>query len=133
MIVYHPYQSIYFNILATNKVKNSFEIDYYGLAGSEFLKDMIVKNPKENLIKIAVASHTPLQRSLESLSEKEKNRFKIIGQEYANADYIFKNNISEVNSRFNRKYDVPKNFEKIEEYIIDGILVYEVFKSNKKK
>ena len=133
MIAYHPYQSIYFNILATNKVKNSYEIDYYGLAGSKFLNDMIAKNPKENIIKIAVASHTPLQRSLESLSKEESNKIRIIGQEYSNADYIFKNNISEVNSRFNHKYDVPKNFVKIEEYIIDGILIYEVFKSNKKK
>ena len=70
---------------------------------------------------------------MESLSKEESNKIRIIGQEYSNADYIFKNNISEVNSRFNHKYDVPKNFVKIEEYIIDGILIYEVFKSNKKK
>ena len=29
----------------------------------------------------------------------------IIGQEYRNADYIYKNNISEVNAKINKKYE----------------------------
>lgn len=132
MAEYHPYQSIYFNVLVPNKIKNSYEIDYYGLAGTRFLKKISSIKPKEKLIKIAVASHTPLQRSLEALNEMDKRTIKIVGQEYNSADYIFKNNISEINPKYNDKYDIPESFVKIEEYIVDGILLYEVYKSKEK-
>jgi hypothetical protein len=128
MNIYHPYQSVYFNFLVPDKIKNSFEIDYYGLGGVKFLNRIIAIEPNKKLIKIGVASHTPLQRSVEFLTQSEKDKFEIVGQEYHKADYIFKNNISEVNSRHNDKYDVPYNFVKIEEYIVDGILIYELFK-----
>jgi len=130
MNIYHPYQSVYFNFLVPDKIKNSFEIDYYGLGGARFLNRIIAMEPNKKLVKIGVASHTPLQRSVEFLKQSEKNKFEIVGQEYHEADYIFKNNISEVNSKYNDKYDVPYNFVKIEEYILDGILIYELFKLN---
>ena len=132
MSIYHPYQSIYFNFLVPDKIKNSFEIDYYGLGGTRFLNRIMSLEPKKKMIKIGVASHTPLQRSIEFLEKSEKNKFEIVGQNYGEADYIFKNNISEVNSRHNNKYDIPHNFVKIEEYIVDGILIYELYKINEK-
>ena len=70
------------------------------------------------MITVAVASHTPLHRSLEGLENKVRKRFNVVGQEYKYADYIFKNNISEVNSRINMKYNIPINFDKFEEFKI---------------
>ena len=55
----------------------------------------------------------------------------MIGQNYENADFIYKNNISEVNSRLNKKYDIPSNFVKIYELNINGIRIYEIFKNIK--
>ena len=57
-----------------------------------------------------------------------RKKFNVVGQEYKYADYIFKNNISEVNSRINMKYNIPVNFDKFEEFKINKILIYEVFK-----
>ena len=79
---------------------------------------------------MAVASHTPLHRGLEGISIDLKKRIRVVGQEYRQADYIFKNNNSEVNSRIIKKYQIPKNFSKIYELKIDKIIIYEVYKLN---
>jgi len=125
--IYHPFQSYYFNELSPNNIYEKYEIDYYGLAGKKFFL-FLHNSDKSDLINVAVASHTPLHRSLEGLDNKVRKRFNVVGQEYKYADYIFKNNISEVNSRINMKYNIPINFDKFEEFKINKILIYEVFK-----
>jgi hypothetical protein len=130
IIIFHPFQSLYFNELKTNEVHKKFEIDYHGLGGVKFFT-YIDKIDNSKIIKIAVASHTPLQRSLEGLDEAKRAKFIVIGQEYEDADYIFKNNISEVNPNLNKKYNIPKKFVKINEFKINKVLVYEIFKKIK--
>ena len=129
MITYHPYQGIYFNSFVPNHYKNKFEIDFHGISGVKFLKDILVLEKNKSTINIGVASFLPIQRSLELLDKSESKRIKIIGQEYKYADYIFKNNISEVDKNINNKYDIPNNFIKIDELVVDGALLYEVYKN----
>jgi hypothetical protein len=69
-----------------------------------------------------------LKRSKEFIDIELGKFINIVGQEYYKADYIYKNNISEVNSYLNKKYDIPNDFIKIEEFIIDGISIYEIYK-----
>ena len=126
---YHPFQSLYFNSFLSEKIKNSFEGDYHGISAKHFFQK-ISKIDKRNAIKIAVASHTPLHRGLEGISPNLKKRFEIVGQEYHSADYIYKNNISEVNSELNKKYEVPENFSKIYELKINKVKIYEIYKFN---
>ena len=114
------------NLLVT--IKNSFEGDYHGLSGKTFFK--LNSEGNDNLLKIAVASHTPLHRSLEGLDSSIRKKFNVIGQNYENADYIY-NNISEVNSRLNKKYNIPGNFVKVYELNIQGVKIYEIFKKLK--
>ena len=128
MIIYHPYQSLYFNNFLSSEKKNSFEGDYHGLATSKALQEIIKSNEEKKYINIAVGSHTPLQRGIEFLDPKDKIKIIIVGQEYKIADYIYKNNISEVDVNFNKKYLIPVNFKKINEYKIDGIILYEIYK-----
>ena len=130
LIKYHPYQSYYFTELISDNKKNSFEGDYYGLSGKHFflkLNSEYSEN-KEKKIKIAVASHTPLHRSLEGVKFDIRKKFEVIGQNYQNADFIYKNNISEVNSKLNKKYNIPVNFVKIFELNLNGVKIYEIFK-----
>ena len=54
----------------------------------------------------------------------------MVGQEYELAKYIYKNNISEVNSILNKKYEVPLNFSKVYEKKIGKLIIYEIFKKN---
>ena len=130
LVKYHPYQSYYFTELISDNKKNSFEGDYYGLSGKHFflkLNSEYSEN-KGKKIKIAVASHTPLHRSLEGLKFDIRKKFEVIGQNYQNADFIYKNNISEVNSKLNKKYNIPVNFVKIFELNLNGVKIYEIFK-----
>ena len=125
----HPYQSIYFNDLLTKKFKEGFEGDYYGLSSKHFF-EYLSKLDSRKKISIGVASHTPLQRGLEAISSKSKNKFEIVGQEYHLADYIFKNNISEIDPRLNNKYEIPKNFSMIYSHEVNRTKIYEIYKLN---
>ena len=63
------------------------------------------------------------------MDEDKRKKFKVIGQDYKNADFIYKNNNSEVNSNLNKKYNIPNNFDKIYELKINGIKLYEIYKN----
>tara|TARA_B100000586_G_C19819629_1_gene305756 strand:- start:173 stop:577 length:405 start_codon:yes stop_codon:yes gene_type:complete len=132
MITYHPYQGIYFNSFVPNHYKNKFETDFLGISGVKFLKDILILEKNKSTINVGVAAFLPIERSLELLNKNESKRIKIIGQEYKYADYIFKNNISEVDRNINNKYNIPNNFIKIDEFVIDGVLLYEIYKNTEK-
>lgn len=129
LIIFHPFQSIYFNNFLSKKFVNGFEGDYYGISTKHFFKKILEINDKDTIY-IAVASHTPIQRGLEAFSSEVQEKFVIVGQEYNQADYIYKNNISEVNIELNNKYNIPKNFIKIYEFRINKVIIYEIYKKN---
>jgi hypothetical protein len=131
LISYHPFQSYYFSELISDNKKNSFEGDYHGISGKHFFLKMSSSVTQNQNVKVAVASHTPLYRSLEGLDSKIRKNFQVVGQEYKIADYIYKNNIHEVNSNLNKKYNIPNNFVKIYELKVNGIKIYEIFKKIK--
>ncbi len=128
MIIYHPYQNLYFNSIFKKDVHNKFDVDYWGLSAKKFLNDILILEKNKYPIKIGVASFLPLERSLKILSKEDREKIIIVGQEYQNADYIYTAFISEVDINGNDKYKIPSNFTKIDEFILDGIRVYEVFK-----
>ena len=70
-------------------------------------------------------------RTGKTIIENKKERVTLVGQNYQKAEYIYTNHISEVDKRFNDKYDIPGNFFKLYEYKIDGTLLYTVYKKNK--
>ena len=128
MTIYHPYQNLYFNSFFNKEVHKKFEIDYWGLSGKKFLEDLLILEKNKNLIKIGVASFMPLERSINLLDKKERKKIAIVGQDYQNADYLYSNFISEVDKRYNDKYEIPSNFTKIDDLILDNIRIYEVYK-----
>ena len=122
---FHPYQGSFFNILAFDK--DGYEVDYWGLAGVKFLERLIDKNQNSKIIKIGVASYLPLERSIKMIDKNVRKKVRVVGQNYLEADYIFNNNISEVNKFNNNKYKVPNNFNLIENFSINGFLFYEIY------
>ena len=128
MIKYHPFQSLYFNQLIQKTKKKDFEIDYWGLAGNKFLKEILALEGSSKRINIGVASYIPLERSIKLLNDNEKKLINIVGQEYEKAKYIFNNNLSEVNKLKNQKYLIPTNFKKVSDYSINEFIVYEIYK-----
>ena len=69
LIMYHPYQSLYFNNFVNDKSKNLYEIDYQSLSRSEAIQD-IMNDSDEDIINIATASYTPLKNGLSILKKK---------------------------------------------------------------
>ena len=128
--LWHPFQGSYFNSLITNNKKNHFEVDYWGLSGVKFINHVLSLEDKKKEIKIGVSSYIPLERSLKMLKKDQAMRVKIVGQNYQKADYIFNNNMSEVNKFKNDKYLIPKNFKKIDEFYLNGFIIYELYKNN---
>ena len=128
IVRYHPFQSLYFNQLIQKTKKKDFEIDYWGLAGSKFLKEVLALENSKERINIGVASYIPLERSIKILNDNNKKLINIVGQEYGKAKYIFNNNLSEVNKLRNKKYLIPSNFKKISDYSINEFIVYEIYK-----
>ena len=78
-----------------------------------------------------MASWYPLHRSIKLLDKKDRKKINIVGQDFQKADYIYSNFISEVDKNINDKYKIPSDFTKISEFILDNIIVYEVFKKDK--
>ena len=70
-------------------------------------------------------TYPELQKMLE---DDKAKRLQMVGQDYKSADYIFNNNMSEVNKNKNKKYDIPINFKKINEFSINGFIIYELYK-----
>ena len=131
MTIYHPFQKIYFNNYFKEISHLNFEIDYDGLSGKKFLKEILVLEKDKNIINIGVASWLPLHRSIKLLDKKDRKKINIVGQEFQKADYIYTNFMSEVDKNINDKYKIPSNFTTISKFILDDITVYEVFKKNK--
>ena len=132
IFLYHPYQSYYFNFLVTDKIKNNVEVDYTGLSAIHFLNETIENEYRNKKIKIGVASWYPLWRMLELTNEKSEDKITIVGnKDFFYADYIYTNRISDVDTNYNKKYDIPPNFIKFKELIIDGAIIYEVYKRSK--
>ena len=130
MVVYHPYQNIYFNNFFNQSAHEKFEVDYWGLTGKKSLEDILLMEKDKSLIKVGVASYLPLERSIKLLDKKDRKRIKVIGQEFQSADYLYTNFISEVDKNLNDKYKVPSNFTSVSKFSLDNILVYEIFKKN---
>ena len=131
MIIYHPFQKIYFNNYFKEITHLNFDIDYDGLSGKKFLEEILVLEMNKNVINIGVASWYSLQRSIKLLNKEDRKKINIVGQDFLKADYIYSNFISEVDKNINDKYKIPSDFTKISEFILDNITVYEVYKKNK--
>ena len=128
LIQYHPFQGLYFNSLISKNYKNKFEVDYASISGKHAINWILNNNNHNKNINLAVSSWSPLNRSLETFDKIQKNSINIIGQNYNEADYIFTNNISEVDKLIHRKYDIPKKFYKTYTFQIDDVIIYEIFK-----
>ena len=130
MIIYHPYQNIYFNNFFNKNAHEKFEVDYWGLSGKKFLEYILVLEKNKKSIKIGTAAYLPLERSTKLLSEKDRKKILIIGQNFQDADYLYTNFISEVDKNSDDKYKIPYNFTKINEFVLNNTIIYQVFKKN---
>mgnify|MGYP007078946608 CR=1 FL=1 len=124
---YHPYQSLYFNNLINEKYVKKFQVDSPSLSRSDALR-FVAQDSQSKKIYIANTSWTPLHNGKDMLIEEDKKKFVFVGQEVELAEYIYTNNIYKSDEKFNKRYKIPSNFEKIVEYKKDNFEIYSIFK-----
>ena len=90
-----------------------------------------VLEKNSNNVSVGVASYLQLEKSKKLLEKHEREKIKIVGQEYEKADYIYTNFMSEVDKKYNDKYKIPETYSKISTFKLDNILIYELFKKNR--
>jgi len=92
MISSHPHQNVYFNYLAGNspeKIKERFELDYWGLSFKQGLEYLLRENPEQKQINVYV-EHWPGIANAQFLSELGRARINIV-EATKNADYLITN------------------------------------------
>ena len=127
LVKLHPYQYIYFNSVFEKKANKLFEIDYWGVSNKNSLENIVKSNLEKDKIIIGVASFTNLYLSKKMLPENLKNKLIISGQDYHNADFIFNNNIFEINPEFDNKYFIPIEYKKYQSLKKGNILINEFY------
>jgi hypothetical protein len=131
LFIFHPYQSLYFNSLINQKNYHNFPTDTPSISRSDALKFII--NDGKNLSKIFVAnaSWTPLYNGKDLLNASDKAKLVFVGQDYNKADYIYTNYNYEVDPKYNKKYNVPTQFNEIKRVSVRDITIYSIYKKSR--
>ncbi len=124
---YHPFQSVYFNKLVSDIKKNQFEIDTQSLSRVHAIKELLKEDGE---LIIGTASWTPLEDARSMISKKHWERLNFVGTEFEKADFIYSNYYYGVNTKYNKKYEIPQNFSLYKTLIIDGTRIYSIYKKN---
>jgi len=90
----------------------------------------IISNANENeLIKIGNASASPLIDVLLMFPSEQIKKVQLIGNDnLETADYIYTNYIYEINTNYNKKYEIPINFKLYKSVEKDDTLIYSIYK-----
>ncbi len=128
IILFHPYQSLYFNEFL--KEKNSYLVDRDGLSRFDSINKILSLEKKKKNINLANSSFVPYYRIKDAFSDEKIKKINFVGTEFEQADYIYNNFVYEVNPEYNDKYKIPQNFKQIYVLEIDGIKIYEIYRKN---
>jgi len=88
MIKNHPFQNVYFNMLAGSNPGQSFELDYWGLSFRQGL-EYIVKHDKRPIIYLSANVDPPLMNNAVFLKKHDISRLRLT--DIAQADYFLTN------------------------------------------
>ena len=128
LVKLHPYQYVYFNSIFEKNANRLFEIDYWGVSNKDALEKIAKNNFENEKITIGVASFTNLYLSKKMMTFNLRDKITISGQNYQDSDFIFNNNLFEINPKFNDKYLIPNTFEKYSSIKRGNILINEFYK-----
>ena len=129
LIIYHPYQSSYFNNITSEIYKKKFQIDTQSLSRTDAIKEILRDSKNKEKIIIGTASWTPLEDARSMIKKELWNRLIFTGtSNKEKADYIYSNHYYEVNNLFNKKYEIPENFYLYKKLVINGTHIYSLYK-----
>lgn len=100
MVRNHPYQNVYFNLLAgknASEITNRFDLDYWGLSYRKAL-EYILKTDGEAIIPVYFSSETPGNNNLKILLPEERKRLVCVPVE--KAKYFLANNMVPISKKY---------------------------------
>jgi hypothetical protein len=83
----HPYQNVYFNVLAGRDVESRFELDYWGLSFREGLEHVLAVDPRER-IRVSASDYPGILNS-KMLAPAQRKRLEFLAPE--DADWFLSN------------------------------------------
>lgn len=86
MIHAHPFQNVYFNVLAGRDVKTKFDVDYWGLSSRQALQ-YIVDHDGRSRITVWAGSFLPLKNGTLLLAPDDRERLTVVNKQDS-VDYI---------------------------------------------
>lgn len=129
LYIYHPFQYSYFNNLLSKNEKLKYERDTAHLSRLDAMRDILSNVNEEELIKIGNASASPLIDILLMFPSEQIKKVQLIGNDnLETADYIYTNYIYEINTNYNKKYEIPINFKLYKSVEKDDTLIYSIYK-----
>ena len=124
----HPFQYVYFNLLAGKNFNEKFEMDYFGVSNKNVLEYIIEKEDKK--VRIYNLSTTDLNLSKKILKKEIRERITVV-DDINNADYIT-NNYRDWNGRLKpTEFMVPEDFKILYEIKVDDVPINTIYKKNK--
>tara|TARA_B100000989_G_scaffold151871_1_gene113329 strand:+ start:11137 stop:12720 length:1584 start_codon:yes stop_codon:yes gene_type:complete len=122
MYNHHPFQMVYYNLIAGKNLQDKFEHDYWGLSNKTAIKN-ILKKDTNDIIKIYGISGTRLDYTVNFYLDPElQKRLKIV-KNIDEADYI----ISIYNGKMRRNDILNKGYKIFDEIIVDRIVINSTF------
>lgn len=125
MYLNHPFQNVYFNLLAEKNFNKSFEMDYWGISNKIALEYIVKKTNK----KVNVYNLNTSDLALSKKILKKKNRDLInVTYDLVKANYII-NSFRDWNGVTKpQDYLVPSNFEILHEIKVDDVVINTIYK-----
>ena len=123
---YHPFQSSYFNNSISKNKREKFEIDTQSLSRMHAIKEILKFNNGKTLI--GTASWTPLEDARSMINQDLWKKLNFTGTNFKNADFIYSNHYYDVDTNFNKKYQIPENFYLYKIFSVDGTKIYSIYK-----
>jgi hypothetical protein len=122
----HPFENVYFNVLAGRNWKDRFDVDYFGMANRQAL-EYIAAHDRRPRITVGADSFTLVFAAIRTLPPQDRVRFGIgePGQPGQRVDYLFDNFYRMPHEGPPRD---PKAYEPFHEVRVDGELILSVFK-----
>lgn len=120
MYVVHPFQNVYFNILAGQDWIKNFEVDYWGLSNRQAL-EYLANIDADDQIYVMSETVPPLDLALKSLPENDRNRI-IVVNSLDKTKYVINN------YRFNfRDYEAHGRYKKLLDIKADGEVINSIY------
>jgi len=122
----HPYQFVYYNLLAKNKIKTNFELDYWGVSNKDSL-EYLLDNFKKDKYFVYVYSNSPYYYS-KNLIDKNKREKIIFVKKIEDAEFILTNHYYLNKNPIEKDKYLYDNFKLINQIIINNNAINSIFK-----